>query len=1157
MMVRSPVVNQAILACLALGLGATVALAAPGPLEKAFLHDARSLQQAAGKPEALVHWLVLQAWRPWVPAEAWSRAMGAAARAVRDPALAPLISLEKARALAGLEHLEEAAALAASAGWVGCGTLRCEGAGWGGAAAEQDVRLGAGLEGLPGLGVRLPPYVQPLPLELWASEPRGACSFEARVTAAHTGHLTVGLDANPGAVLRVDGLALATLPDAGPLLPDGTLVDVLVAAGEHRVVVDLPLTESGQVGRLYLRLALDGEGLAQACAQGKGWLTAVPPEAPRGPARLRPSGGVAGGTQAALEGLAAGDGERGCSASLLLGRHPEDPFCGALVLRRKESRALTRRKDDPVALFFYGLVLLERGQAVEAGDVFQHVRAKAAPFPEAEVAYWGLLAERGLGEVARRGLAERLPRGAAWSPWGAQELWRMGGASGPGGDRPLDRDLALVRASALLDRGDAAGALELLEAVSRAFPGNPGVEVARARALAATGGDVLAALAIPLLVGGPGLLEVAQVLDRVGHVDQAREALGRYLALHPDSTRGRLLARVLGRSAGEGADPWFGPVEPARLRALLTARRAEPGTGVVGVSEARRREYDADATSREVGRIVLARVDADTPLPRGYTLRVRRDVETLDVLRARVFKARGGWVDVLPDRFDVLRDQETGVVDEDEQVAVPLEDLEPGDLLVLDYARGSRGTPGLRDRPSDVLLLRREYPVLESRVEVAAPAAWPLRAAVVSQDGRALREESSANGVHTVRVTARDLPGWGDGELDDYLVFTTYGTWSELGYRYASLFAGKGPQPTEGLWALAVRLTDRTRDRAERIAALHRWVSDSIRYFGVELDRHAYEPYAPGVVLRRGYGDCKDKSALLAALLDRAGVRAVPVLVASGNAPAVDLSLPLLDAFDHLLLYLPDDHLYLDPTLPHTPAGFLPAHVAGRPALVLDGGHPEPDELPEQAADANALLEDLTWSRADGDRWRVEGSLELSGELAFPLVGWQADDASRERELPELLRRLYPLLDVKSAQAGLTTRGSLPVATIRFQALDSVVCRGVPDQPGARACRQFERPPQGLRGLVPAWDRAYRYAYRGSFTFPVGQGEAVKALVPFFRKEVAGALLRTDSALDDAALRVRVTYRQEKRDLEPRAREALESAWQGQPAEVRIQRGRP
>src|SRR5262249_5331409 len=89
-----------------------------------------------------------------------------------------------------------------------------------------------------------------------------------------------------------------------------------------------------------------------------------------------------------------------------------------------------------------------------------------------------------------------------------------------------------------------------------------------------------------------------------------------------------------------------------------------------------------------------------------------------------------------------------------------------------------------------------------------------------------------------------------------------------------------------------------------------------IRYFSVSLGESSHRPTAPSAVLKRRYGDCKDKSLLLIALLRALGIEAHPVLLTIGQPRGLDKALPSPQLFNHAIVQvkLGGEAYYLDPT---------------------------------------------------------------------------------------------------------------------------------------------------------------------------------------------------------------------------------------------------
>jgi transglutaminase-like putative cysteine protease len=103
----------------------------------------------------------------------------------------------------------------------------------------------------------------------------------------------------------------------------------------------------------------------------------------------------------------------------------------------------------------------------------------------------------------------------------------------------------------------------------------------------------------------------------------------------------------------------------------------------------------------------------------------------------------------------------------------------------------------------------------------------------------------------------------------------------------------------------------------DQIAEAIRFVQDNVRYLGFESGLSAYVPNPPGKVLARRYGDCKDKSLLLCAILQSIGVLASPVLVNTNHLPDEGAIIPSPYNFNHCIVqvFYGNQYWYIDPTL--------------------------------------------------------------------------------------------------------------------------------------------------------------------------------------------------------------------------------------------------
>lgn len=158
------------------------------------------------------------------------------------------------------------------------------------------------------------------------------------------------------------------------------------------------------------------------------------------------------------------------------------------------------------------------------------------------------------------------------------------------------------------------------------------------------------------------------------------------------------------------------------------------------------------------------------------------------------------------------------------------------------------------------------------------------------------------------------------------------------------------------------------------------------RYTGVELGTAALVPATPAETLERGYGDCKDLAATMAAALRALGHDAHLALLRRGLGADVLPAVPGIGVFDHAILYVDGEApVWLDLTERYARPGELPSDVQGRHALVV---RPETHGLvrtPSVLAGANLIEEVRTYRLPPVGRARVEERYRVRGLAAWNL----------------------------------------------------------------------------------------------------------------------------------------------------------------------------
>lgn len=181
----------------------------------------------------------------------------------------------------------------------------------------------------------------------------------------------------------------------------------------------------------------------------------------------------------------------------------------------------------------------------------------------------------------------------------------------------------------------------------------------------------------------------------------------------------------------------------------------------------------------------------------------------------------------------------------------------------------------------------------------------------------------------------------------------------------------------DGVTKVFNRLIADVEGKEDTLAVLFEFVSREIRYVSSSEGSHGITPHAVSQTLGQRYGDCKDKSALLVALLSRAGIAAHPVLVSTDRFAAEPLVLPTMGYFNHMIVCgeLPSRGRFcVDPTDLWTSSDSLSRWVQGAASLPLIADA-QPELLP---------ADDYTWT------------VKLDNELEFFADGRQVERQSRQ-----------------------------------------------------------------------------------------------------------------------------------------------------------------
>jgi tetratricopeptide (TPR) repeat protein len=610
--------------------------------------------------------------------------------------------------------------------------------------------------------------------------------------------------------------------------------------------------------------------------------------------------------------------------------------------------AIVRMPKDPALADGRARTLLAAGKVDEAMAAWE---AAVKAFPEAEsprmhlaLAYRVREAPKDVVRILRPWAALRPEDPRAWLALGEAEA-----------------ALDLPEAVATLQRAASLGAEPrlVLPMLARAVAEHGGTEAARdlfAQAVEVDPGNVPLRMGFALHCLRIGDLACAETvlagrLARDPFDPRARELLEGVLSGHPDASSRLSLA-----------SEWPAARSDATLAAL--AAQVEPAAGEILATVLRdEREVRVDA-----GRVarVLHRRSVLVQRPGGVE-RYREVIVSFNVRRpAIVHRARlltpDGEVRPLPAEAMPVRDpNESGPLrgDAREQV-LRFDGLEPG--AIIDYE-----VEVPLPHPDDLGAWWDRY--VMSNVDPTVQASYVLD---VPEDARFGVDAPGMGPPAETRAAGRRRLAWvkshlpptaleGDDATVAHVSVASVSDWSGVSRWFSALFEPQ-TEITPVVAAAARRATVGLKSRRARIAALYGLVESTTEYLGDELGIGAFRPRPATQTLERGEGDCKDVTALLAALLRAVGIPAWAALVRPEGPGIFGEDHPTPAQFTHVLLYVPDPDgdFWLDATARLGTVDAVPGVLRGRLALVVDDRGGRVVRIPDGEPRRSRLVETLS-----------------------------------------------------------------------------------------------------------------------------------------------------------------------------------------------------
>jgi hypothetical protein len=373
--------------------------------------------------------------------------------------------------------------------------------------------------------------------------------------------------------------------------------------------------------------------------------------------------------------------------------------------------------------------------------------------------------------------------------------------------------------------------------------------------------------------------------------------------------------------------------------------------------------------------------------------------QKLIVHEIKVYR-NGVWIDKRNSRHELLQreeDLEENLVNGELTLIYFLEDIRPGDILEYTYSKIGKN-PLFCSHYFNKMLLQASMPIgkISHRLLTYPEHVFRIRPfntyiePKITDLTESLREWRWEMLDPDICPKEELQPEW--YQCEAYVEMSDYQGWGEVAEEFIPLFALPEDFDSNLPMEMSNTVASWKGTQLERALAALRFVQDEVRYLGFEEGIMGYKPHDPRIVFQCRFGDCKDKTFLLHALLHLMGIASTPVLVDTREGKLLPEMLPHPTVFNHIILQMAIDGVdyWVDPTISlqggSLKDNFFPNYYWGLP---LDKGANSLVALPEWTVakpteidtQIKIISEDLaelsiTWtafgSKADGYRHYVQ-----------------------------------------------------------------------------------------------------------------------------------------------------------------------------------------
>ena len=259
----------------------------------------------------------------------------------------------------------------------------------------------------------------------------------------------------------------------------------------------------------------------------------------------------------------------------------------------------------------------------------------------------------------------------------------------------------------------------------------------------------------------------------------------------------------------------------------------------------------------------------------------------------------------------------------------------------------------VKDHYANISVFEWTCPILKQTVRIIAPKERPLKRMAVRNSLGNVKYSSRtlADGSVEHIWVAKDSPqAFAEPDTPPLykvvqnLYVSTAEDWQTISRWYWDLCVPHLSKTTPAISNQVSKIVASCGEKAsdyDKISAIYKWVAQEVRYMGLTMEETSpgYAPHDVNITFENRYGVCRDKAALLAAMLRIAGFEAYPVLIHAGAKMDNEVPLPY---FNHAItgVRAPGSkeadkagYILMDPT-DESSRDIMPAYLGDRSYLV-------------------------------------------------------------------------------------------------------------------------------------------------------------------------------------------------------------------------------